>query len=517
MKQSEQVDAYCQDLFKISRQLTGFASKISEGDDYREMMSYQAFNTATEKTLKHTTECLQEIMTLHPKLKTKMTVNEKVRPTDDDVVSHVVDFLLEVVELEELEGQMRGKIDTSKSVTNKPQTKFTDKPDNFATTYTPKCLKKYHSDYPVNTVPHPYINEIRNLQLSEWQKVPCNPQAPLSFENTPLLFVQNMDELNRLIKTLNNVDQFAVDVEHHSEHSYNGFACLMQISTRSEDFVVDVITLRDSIHLLNEPFTNPKIEKVFHGCDFDMVWLSYNFGLYVVNNFDSGQAARCLKLQHFSLKFLLEKYVGVEADKKYQLADWRIRPLTQEMINYARGDTHYLLYICDLMRNECLEQNVLYEVQAKSNELCLRLFKPTIYNDAAVERIAKKSWIKKSQFKAFKKLFLLRDKIAREEDESPHSIMSQSVLNSILSEVPTDFEKLKMACLPKIPYFVEMHSMEIINLMKEEMAEVKKGAEEQLKTQTTVNDSVKFVETTLEDGYERTVIRSTKDFISLFD
>ena len=29
--------------------------------------------------------------------------------------------------------------------------------------------------------------------------------------------------------------------------------------------------------------TNPEIEKVFHGCDYDIVWLSYNFGVYVVN------------------------------------------------------------------------------------------------------------------------------------------------------------------------------------------------------------------------------------------
>ena len=45
---------------------------------------------------------------------------------------------------------------------------------------------------------------------------------------------------------------------------------------------------------------------------------------------------------------LLEE--GVQTDKRYQLADWRIRPLQQEMLLYARMDTHYLLYMYDLLR-----------------------------------------------------------------------------------------------------------------------------------------------------------------------
>ncbi|CAL5323849.1 unnamed protein product [Camellia sinensis] len=35
---------------------------------------------------------------------------------------------------------------------------------------------------------------------------------------------------------------------------------------------------------------------------------------------------------------------------RYQNADWRLRPLPDEMLRYAREDTHYLLHIYDLMR-----------------------------------------------------------------------------------------------------------------------------------------------------------------------
>lgn len=42
--------------------------------------------------------------------------------------------------------------------------------------------------------------------------------------------------------------------------------------------------------------------------------------------------------------------VILKADKRYQLADWRQRPLSSEMKLYARMDTHFLLYIYDNLR-----------------------------------------------------------------------------------------------------------------------------------------------------------------------
>jgi len=36
----------------------------------------------------------------------------------------------------------------------------------------------------------------------------------------------------------------------------------MQISTRSEDFIVDTLELRSELHILNEVFTDPSILKV---------------------------------------------------------------------------------------------------------------------------------------------------------------------------------------------------------------------------------------------------------------
>lgn len=39
-----------------------------------------------------------------------------------------------------------------------------------------------------------------------------------------------------------------------------------------------------------------------------------------------------------------------QADKRFQLADWRARPLNEQMLAYARADTHYLLYCYDKLK-----------------------------------------------------------------------------------------------------------------------------------------------------------------------
>jgi exosome complex exonuclease RRP6 len=59
--------------------------------------------------------------------------------------------------------------------------------------------------------------------------------------------------------------EIAVDLEHHSYRTYRGFLCLMQISTREEDFIIDLLvpSVRDSIsNTLSEIFADPEIVKV---------------------------------------------------------------------------------------------------------------------------------------------------------------------------------------------------------------------------------------------------------------
>jgi exosome complex exonuclease RRP6 len=68
--------------------------------------------------------------------------------------------------------------------------------------------------------------------------------------------------------------RFLTPLQQHSYRSFQGFCCLMQISTREEDFLIDALELRSHMHLLNEPFTNPKIVKVYYPHTYISISLS---------------------------------------------------------------------------------------------------------------------------------------------------------------------------------------------------------------------------------------------------
>jgi len=131
-----------------------------------------------------------------------------------------------------------------------------------------------------------------------------------------------------MVEELSNQAEIAVDVE-HSNKSYEGLTCLIQISSRSKDYIVDVFPLWQSIPLLKRVMEDPKTIKVMHGADMDTKWLQRDFNIHIHNLFDTYRAARVLGMQKLSYAFLLTHYCNVSTDKTYQTADWRQRPLPQ--------------------------------------------------------------------------------------------------------------------------------------------------------------------------------------------
>lgn len=123
---------------------------------------------------------------------------------------------------------------------------------------------------------------------------------------------------------------------------------------------------------------------MFHGADSDILWLQRDLSLYVVNMFDTYFAAKQLEYSGLSLAYLLNRFCSFIPNKKFQLADWRIRPLPDELKTYAREDTHYLIYIYQKLRNELLERangrdNLLKAVMDNSTNLCKKVWMKFVY------------------------------------------------------------------------------------------------------------------------------------------
>ncbi|EHA8589139.1 protein RRP6-like 2 [Cocos nucifera] len=300
---------------------------------------------------------------------------------------------------------------------------------------------------------------------------------PLPIESTPFKLVDGVNELKELASKLRGVNEFAVDLEHNQYRSFQGLTCLMQISTRTEDFVIDTLKLR--IHVgpyLREIFKDPSKRKVMHGADRDILWLQRDFGIYVCNLFDTGQASRVLQLERNSLEYLLHYFCGVNANKEYQHADWRLRPLPDEMLKYAREDTHYLLHIYDLMTNRLIsastdENDLLLEVYKRSNVICMQLYEKELLTDASYLHIygLQEADLNSKQLAVVAGLCQWRDHIAREEDESTGYILPNKALLEIAREMPTTPGKLHQ--LVKFKHsFVERYLSSVISVIRSSVA-----------------------------------------------
>lgn len=364
----------------------------------------------------------------------------------------------------------------------RPQVRFKHLIDNSSKTiFIPRITEKPHSLKPLSILveydeqgeeyySHPYMFEIERFTPGPDQLGITVAVQPKSVEVTELVYIDTLPALRIAIRELSMQDVIGIDVEHHSYRSYQGITCLIQISTQNKDFLIDPFHIWADLPMLNEVTANPKIVKILHGCDKDVEWLQRDFSVYLVNVFDSHQAGKLLGLPRLSLAFLLQHYCGVTADKQFQLADWRIRPLPEEMVYYARQDTRYLLYLYARMKNELISRgnehnNLLQSALLQSNNLCKKMYKKQVVWDDSHLHLVRKSKINfnNKQLFALKEIYSWRDKTGRVEDESPGFVLPNHMLLKICSELPREMQGI-LACCNPVPPMVKQN-LQVIHLI----------------------------------------------------
>lgn len=366
------------------------------------------------------------------------------------------------------------KLITAKNIV-RPQINFTVPVDNSNNPFMPRLKDKPNSLKPLAILPeydddkniisylHPYEFEIEKFEPAGVLLVQKDPIMPTDINETQYIYVDTDVKLKAMLEELRKVTEIAVDLEHHSYRTFLGITCLMQISTRSQDFIIDTIALREELHILNDVFTRSSIVKIFHGADSDVDWLQRDLSLYLVNMFDTHQASKRLGFARLSLAFLLKHYCNIDADKTFQLADWRMRPLPEQLMKYAQQDTHYLLYIYDMMTNDLIkaangQSNMVKTVFMDSKLICRKRYsKPVVTADSHKDIYLKsKRSFDNRQLFALREIFLWRDKIARLEDESYPYVLPNHMLLQISETLPREMQGI-LACCNPIPPLVRQH------------------------------------------------------------
>jgi ribonuclease D len=261
--------------------------------------------------------------------------------------------------------------------------------------------------------------------------------APLA---SPTL-VRDADELDRITNILSSTPRIAVDTESNSLFAYQERVCLLQFSTPDEDYLIDPLAI-SNLEPLASIFSDPAIEKVFHGAEYDIICLSRDFNFSCENLFDTRVAARTLGWKRSGLGHLLSTIFCIEVDKRYQRSNWGKRPLTDEMLDYARLDTHYLIPLREHLANELLNASRWNE----AHELCqsMAALSPTTngFEPDGFWRIRNARELSPRQLGVLREVYVFRDQHARKLDRPPFKVMGDQSLIAIAKACPKDETEL---------------------------------------------------------------------------
>ena len=168
------------------------------------------------------------------------------------------------------------------------------------------------------------------------------------------VYIDTADAVEKFTTEIAGAREIALDTEGASFHRFVDRIYLLQLSTRELHAVIDPLPIGTPAGL-GRLLEDPAVEVVFHDADYDLRLLQQDYGWQIRNIFDTRIAAQLLGYTAFGLAALLERFFDVKLDKKHQRADWSMRPLTVDMLDYAAQDTRFLLQLKDKMSAE-LEQ-----------------------------------------------------------------------------------------------------------------------------------------------------------------
>lgn len=252
--------------------------------------------------------------------------------------------------------------------------------------------------------------------------------------------VNSQESLSHMVAELKKQPAIAVDTESNSLHSYQEQVCLIQISIPTTDYLIDPFPIQD-MSPLGEVFADPTIQKVFHAGDYDLATLKRDFGFEFSNIFDTMLAATALGEPAIGLAALLEKYYGIIMVKKYQRADWGMRPLDPEMLVYAQGDSHFLLQLRDLLIDSLRETGRLEYVREDCAALA-RITPPMKDHEEDIWKVKGSQDLKPTALSLLKQINHLRETIAEDKDVPPFKVFSDKAMIEIATTQPHHLEEL---------------------------------------------------------------------------
>lgn len=241
-------------------------------------------------------------------------------------------------------------------------------------------------------------------------------------ELPPPILVEQQDDFEDLLDVLEEEDEIAVDTEADSFYSFRDKVCLLQITARGQDWLVDPLGDLDMSEL-GPILADPQKTKVFHDAEYDVLILGREFGFQFAGLYDTRVAAAVLGSTAPGLASVLSDRFGVKLDKSQQRSNWAKRPLTPKQIAYARLDTRFLLPLMHEQKEELdrLGRRMIVDTECRRLEALEP--PPTEAHPNDFVKIKGARALDPKGISALKELYAVRQKLAERYDLPPFRVL----------------------------------------------------------------------------------------------
>lgn len=168
-------------------------------------------------------------------------------------------------------------------------------------------------------------------------------------------------EIKALAKELAKETIIAFDTEFIRENTFYPIVEILQVATKDKAVIVDLKAFpgdrKDELKPLWDIFTNPKILKVAHAIQGDQECLFTSFGVLASPSFDTAAGAALLGLgENIGLGSLLREMMGIELEKGHSRTNWSVRPLPDQLIQYALQDVAHLVECAEKLKKRLIDK-----------------------------------------------------------------------------------------------------------------------------------------------------------------
>lgn len=257
----------------------------------------------------------------------------------------------------------------------------------------------------------------------------------------PYIFVDSEAIWHDCIAELQQVQQFAIDLESNGLFAYRESICLIQISTHAHDYIIDPLSDID-LAPLGVLITDPKIEKILHASEYDLILMKREHDWELQNLFDTMWAARVIGYEKIGLASMLDALYGMKIDKKFQRANWCERPLSEGQLRYAQTDTHYLFQLRDDLEDKLAELGrydeliEIFEEQSKVRLPDVAFSAEAFWQIQGVRDLAPRAQA------ILRELNITRNEIAKQRNRPPFKVFGNRTLLELAERAPQKMPQL---------------------------------------------------------------------------